>query len=227
MNFVRPIIRESSLSAILIAVALLIAASAIASQTFAEQNTSPRSSEVGFSSLSPNGAAGGRIIPASCESGYTHYPDQCLAMPADACTSGAQIISGDSGAAVSGNRYGVTKFGGAYCFENSGGPSYLIPAKTQLEFTYFYDAISRLLGLSKIKACSYKDNCPGTVVACRYSAPDASGVIAINSSQPVFFGPWSNDSCGTSGTGWYSRISTCSTGVGNGYAKCNWVIVRE
>ncbi len=35
------------------------------------------SSEVGFVSLSPRGAAGGGIVPASCESGYAHTPGEC------------------------------------------------------------------------------------------------------------------------------------------------------
>jgi len=35
------------------------------------------SSEIGFSSFSPRGAAGGAVIPASCESGFEHFPGEC------------------------------------------------------------------------------------------------------------------------------------------------------
>jgi hypothetical protein len=35
------------------------------------------SSELGFSSFSPRGAAGGAVIPASCESGFEHTPGEC------------------------------------------------------------------------------------------------------------------------------------------------------
>src|SRR3989344_9604416 len=37
----------------------------------------PSSFEVGFSSFSPRGAAGGAVIPASCESGFEHVPGEC------------------------------------------------------------------------------------------------------------------------------------------------------
>ncbi len=39
--------------------------------------TSFASIEKGVASFSPNGASGGVAIPASCESGYEHYPGEC------------------------------------------------------------------------------------------------------------------------------------------------------
>lgn len=41
----------------------------------------PADSEVGFSSLSPLGVAGGAVIPASCESGFAHFPGECAPPP--------------------------------------------------------------------------------------------------------------------------------------------------
>lgn len=40
-----------------------------------------KSSEAGFTSHSPRGVLGGAIIPASCESGYEHFPDECSQPP--------------------------------------------------------------------------------------------------------------------------------------------------
>lgn len=37
----------------------------------------PRSSELGFFSYSPRGVFGGAVIPASCESGFEHFPGEC------------------------------------------------------------------------------------------------------------------------------------------------------
>src|SRR3989338_8293816 len=39
------------------------------------------SSEVGFSSFSPRGIAGGAVVPASCESGFEHFPGECAPPP--------------------------------------------------------------------------------------------------------------------------------------------------
>lgn len=43
--------------------------------------SAPSSSELGFSNLSPAGEQGGRIIPASCESGYEHTWGECIPPP--------------------------------------------------------------------------------------------------------------------------------------------------
>src|SRR5688572_15200384 len=94
--------------------------------------------ELGFSSLSPSGSTGGEIIPASCESSWSHHVDDCLVMPDDACITGTTLVSGDGTDVTSGNNYGVTKFGGAYCFGNSGGPQYFAPTRTWPEFDSFY-----------------------------------------------------------------------------------------
>lgn len=44
-------------------------------------------------------------------------------------------------------------------------------------------------------------------------------------SAPIVFGSWANSQCGTSGTGWHSGLSSCSTATGNGLAQCRWVLV--
>ncbi|MDP3947378.1 MAG: kelch repeat-containing protein [bacterium] len=41
----------------------------------------PSSSEMGFSSFSPRGAAGGAVVPASCASGFEHFLGECGPVP--------------------------------------------------------------------------------------------------------------------------------------------------
>ena len=48
---------------------------------FSSNTLVARSSELGFTSLSPRGASGGSIVPASCESGYAHTPGECAPPP--------------------------------------------------------------------------------------------------------------------------------------------------
>lgn len=69
------------LHAILPALALVLFAAflsaALLSHTPAPRGEVSESVEAGFSSLSPRGEAGGSIVPASCESGYEDYANQC------------------------------------------------------------------------------------------------------------------------------------------------------
>ncbi len=64
-----------------------------------------KSSEIGFTSVSPEGISGGEIIPASCESGYEHTVGECSSPPPppvsgvcaathNNCTVGALAVSG-------------------------------------------------------------------------------------------------------------------------------------
>ncbi len=61
------------------------------------------------------------------------------------------LLNGSYASAVSGGKYQVTKFGGDYRFGNSGGPTYFVPLNSWAEFNSFWNAISRLSGLSTIQ----------------------------------------------------------------------------
>lgn len=105
--------------------------------------------ELAFSNLSPDGARAGKIIPASCESAYSHVTGGYIT------PTGSEIIGLSSGQA-----YQTTRFvtlggwsgsqilsGSYYCFGNSGGPSQLVPLRSHGEFMSFYNNIYRLPGL--------------------------------------------------------------------------------
>lgn len=63
------------------------------------QSPTAWSSELGFTSLSPRGALGGSIVPASCESGYAHTPGECApaSPPVPTATLSANPSTIDSG----------------------------------------------------------------------------------------------------------------------------------
>lgn len=51
------------------------------------------SSELGFLSYSPRGVSGGAVIPASCESDFSHFPGECSPSPAPALSSVTEVKS--------------------------------------------------------------------------------------------------------------------------------------
>ena len=83
-------------------------------------------------------------------------------------------------------------------------------------------------GGSYYKTCAENDNCAGTPVLCYASAPDSTSMVsAATAAVPIVYGAWSNSQCGTSGTGWHAKISSCSSGTGTGFGKCLWVLVDQ
>ncbi len=59
----------------------LIAIFGAALFSYTASDTTAQSSEAGFVSFSPRGASGGAIIPASCESNYSHTSTPCPVLP--------------------------------------------------------------------------------------------------------------------------------------------------
>ncbi len=76
-----------------------------------------------------------------------------------------------------------------------------------------------------LRICAENDPCSGTPILCGAHAPDGAATV-MSPRHPIRYGSWSNGPCGTSGTGWYSRISTCSTGSGSGHSRCLWVLTK-
>lgn len=71
----------------------------------------PHNAELAFADLSPSGEMGGRILPASCESGYDHTAGRATI-----------LLNVDRTPAEIGASYQVNKFGnGNFCFGNFGG----------------------------------------------------------------------------------------------------------
>src|SRR3989344_754388 len=159
-----------------------------------------KSSEIGFTSVSPRGISGGEIIPASCESGLGE--------------GGIAHFGGDT----SGYCDGLCHDPAASNYLGVGACTYP-PVNGACAATRY---------TCQQQTCSENNNCPGTVLSCNYWAPDAPGGNLANSpSKPVSFGPWSNIQCGTSGTGWHQGgISSCSTGQGSTNAKCTSVVLQ-
>src|SRR3989344_3523652 len=158
-----------------------------------------KSSEIGFTSVSPRGISGGEIIPASCESGLGE--------------GGIAHFGGDT----SGYCDGLCHDPAASNYLGVGACTYP-PVNGACAATRY---------TCQQQTCSENNNCPGTVISCNYWAPDAPGGNLANSpSKPVSFGPWSNIQCGTSGTGWHQGgISSCSTGQGSTNARCTRVVM--
>ncbi len=100
--------------------------------------------EVSFSSLSPSGALGGEIIPASCESGgYDHTAGRAI----------TNIVTNNGSSPEPriqpGGSYRASAFGN-YCFGNRGSLSYLAPLRSWAEFISFWNRIGSLSGLYTI-----------------------------------------------------------------------------
>lgn len=78
-----------------------------------------------------------------------------------------------------------------------------------------------------LKICKENDNCAWTPLLCWARSPDSYQVMSPDSNLnwPIIFWSWSNSQCGTSGTGWHTGLSSCSTGTGTWQAKCDWVLV--
>ena len=167
-----------------------------------------KSSEIGFTSVSPRGSLGGEIIPASCESGVW-----------DSTWDWAHPDGNNSGTCAP-----------TTCQDplasNNGGPLPCTYSPVNgVCGTSHNDCTVGRLAVSGL-TCLENDNCAGTVLSCNYSAPDGSGTLANSLSKPVSFGSWSNSQCSTAGTGWHQGgISSCSTGQGSTNAKCTSVVV--
>src|SRR3989344_4272861 len=174
-----------------------------------------KSSEVGFTSVSPRGLSGGEIIPASCESGLWDSTWD-WAHP-DGNNSGICAVYGCTDPAATNYNSSATLSNGSCTYPVTNG----VCAATHNNCTAGRLAVYGL-------TCLTNNNCAGTVISCNYWAPDAPGGNLANSpSKPVSFGPWSNIQCGTSGTGWHQGgISSCSTGQGSTNAKCTSVVLQ-
>ncbi|MFA5998187.1 MAG: hypothetical protein WC814_02265 [Candidatus Paceibacterota bacterium] len=108
--------RQTVATSVLLLVLLGVAG---AVQSFAPQSRVATSPEVGFTSLSPRGASGGAIVPASCESGYEHRTGVCgseFLFTADSYT-----VAYNTGTTL---RWSLTWNAGAYVWycEAAGGP---------------------------------------------------------------------------------------------------------
>jgi hypothetical protein len=114
----------------------------LSAQLEVSQEKTPASVEVGFSSLSPNGAMGGEIVPASCESGgWDHVQNAALF---ETGTNGGKLAPG--------YRLRAGAYGN-YCFGNNGTVTYWVPTKTWAEFSRFWNSIpsSTLPGIYKFE----------------------------------------------------------------------------
>jgi len=60
------------------------------------------------------------------------------------------LVSGTYTTIGNGQKYHVNKFGGDYCFGNSGGTTYFVPLNSWAEFNSFWNAIPRLSSLYAI-----------------------------------------------------------------------------
>lgn len=82
-------------------------------------------------------------------------------------------------------------------------------------------------GVKEVKICLENEYCEGTPLLCASLAPDSAATVPNSESNPIVFGSWSNSECGTSGSGWHNKHSSCHANRGNRYAKCSWVLFVE
>ena len=85
--------------------------------------------------------------------------------------------------------------------------------------------LSNGIGGTTEQTCTENQYCEGTVISCNAWAPDGSATVT-SPPNTILYGSWSNTQCGTSGTGWYTTLSSCSSGSGTTYARCDSVVVR-